>query len=264
MDLSIVIVQYKTKEKTLKCLRSVYDSDIRDLQSEIIVVDNDSRDGIGEIIKKNFRDVIFIQNDKNIGMGAGNNSGIKHATGKYILILNADIVVSENSIFKLYNYIKNHKDVGLVAPKLLNPNGSMQQSCFRFPTFFLPLYRRTFMSMFGEKRLHYFLMKDFDYASIKEVDWIMGSCFILEKKLIDKLGGFDERFFMYLEDTDLCKRVWKSKLKIIYNPEINVIHDHGRGSAKQAWYIGIFTNKLAREHIKSWLKYFWKWGKWFK
>src|SRR3989339_612205 len=116
MDLSIVIVQYKTKEKTLKCLRSVYDSDIRDLQSEIIVVDNDSRDGIGEIIKKNFRDVIFIQNDK---------------------------------------------DVGLVAPKLLNPNGSMQQSCFRFPTFFLPLYRRTFMSMFGEKRLHYFLMKDF-------------------------------------------------------------------------------------------------------
>src|SRR3989339_806967 len=97
MDLSIVIVQYKTKEKTLKCLRSVYDSDIRDLQSEIIVVDNDSRDGIGEIIKKNFRDVIFIQNDKNIGMGAGNNSGIKHATGKYILILNADIVVSENS-----------------------------------------------------------------------------------------------------------------------------------------------------------------------
>jgi len=260
MDLSIIIVNYKTKEKTLRCVESIRKSNLDGITYEIIVVDNNSNDKVGEEIERKFHnEVFFIQNKKNLGMGAGNNVGIKKSKGEYLLILNADIVVFSDSIKKLLEYIKKDKKVGLVAPKLLYPDKSAQQSYFRFPSFFLPLFRRTFLARFGKKYLHNFLIKDFDCVNIGKVDWIMGSCFVVNKSIMEKLGNFDERFFMYLEDTDLCRRIWKFGLSVIYNPHITVIHDHGRGSAKQPWYIALFVNKLAREHLKSWLRYFWKW-----
>ena len=100
-------------------------------------------------------------------------------------------------------------------------------------------------------------MKDFDHKQMKEVDWVMGSCLIVPRSLIDKIGQiFNKRFYMYFEDTDLCRRTWKAGFKVIYYPEAQVIHDHGRGSAGRPWYLAPFIDKLAREHIKSWIKYF--------
>lgn len=260
MDLSIIIVNYKSKEKTLNCIKSIKESDLDNLRYEIIVVDNASGDDSKKIITVKYPEINFIQSAKNLGMGGGNNLGIKQAIGEFILILNPDTVVRKNAIKILYNYIKNNKRVGIVGPKLLNPDNTLQYSCFRFPKFYTPILRRTFIGKFFKKYLNNFLMEDFDHNSIKEVNWLMGSCLMIDKKNFNLIGPiFDKRFFMYCEDIDLCYRAREVKYKVIYNPEAIIIHDHVRSGIEMPWYISLFLNKLAREHIKSWIKYFWKW-----
>ena len=261
MDISIIILNYKTKKPALNCIKSIKESDFGDLKYEIIVVDNDSQDGLGKILAWQYPDIKFIQNKANVGMGAGNNFGIKKAQGEFIMILNSDTRLKPTAVGILHEYIKNNKQVGIVSPELLNSDLSHQESCFRFPSFFIPILRRTFLGKFFKSKIEKFTMKDFGLGNIMAVDWAMGSCMLIRKNALDRIGGgFDERFFMYLEDTDLCRRMWQAGWKVIYNPEAQIIHEHGRGSARQAWFIAPFTRRLAREHIRSWLKYFWKWG----
>jgi GT2 family glycosyltransferase len=260
MDISIIIVNYKSQKKALSCVESVKASDMAGLSYEIIIIDNASGDEGAETIREKFSDVILIKSGKNLGMGGGNNLGIKKAKGDYILILNPDIFVNHGAIKKLYDYIKEDKSIGLLAPKLLNPDGSLQYSCFRDFNFFTPVLRRTFLGKIFTDSVDKFLMKDFDHNEIKKVDWVMGSCFVIKKELMDELGGFDERFFMYFEDTDLCRRLRQAGYKIIYYSETAATHDHARASADNPWYFFMF-NKMSRAHIASWIKYFYKWSK---
>ncbi len=216
VDLSIIIVNYKNPKRTNKCIDSIKKSDTQTLKYEIIIVDNASEDESKKIITKENKDVRYIQSKKNVGMGEGNNLGIKHAKGDYILITNDDIIFKKDAIRNLFNFFKKHDNIGIVGPRTFNSDG--------------------------------------------EVDWLRGSCFLTSKKVISKIGGgFDNRFWMYFEDIDLCRRVWENDLKVVYYFDAQVIHDHGKGSAKGRWYIAPFVNKLARAHIISWLKYFWKW-----
>ncbi|MDD4333248.1 MAG: glycosyltransferase family 2 protein [Patescibacteria group bacterium] len=257
MNLSIIINNYNSKEKTLRCLSSIKNSDLPGLTRETIVVDNASFDGIAEELKIKFPEVKFIQSEKNLGMGGGNNLGIAKANGEFILILNPDIILERDSIKNLYHFLKNRSEIGLAAPKLLNPDGSLQYSCFREYKFFTPIFRRTFLGKYAQKHLNNFLMLDFSHNEPREVDWVMGSCILFKKEILSKIGGgFDRRYFMYFEDTDLCRRIRKNNLKVVYYPQSQVVHDHARESAKHNWFVAIFTNKLAREHIKSFIKYF--------
>lgn len=258
MDLSIIILNYKSKEKTLRCIDSIKKDDLSGLAHEIIVVDNFSEENIENELLLKYPNINFIQSDKNLGMGGGNNLGIKNSRGNYTLVLNPDVYVRRGTIKGLYNYINHREDVGLVAPKLLNPDGSVQDSCFRDYKFLTPLYRRTFLGKFKKNHLDNFLMRDFDRLNTKEVDWIMGSCFLARRKILDEIGGFDERFFMYFEDTDLCRRLRKQGYRVVFYPHTEAIHDHSRESASQAWFLAPFKNRLAREHIKSWLRYIFK------
>lgn len=261
MDLSIIIVNYKSTKKTLVCLESIYNSKLDNLSYEVLVVDNDSKDGVETDVKSKYPQVKFIQSGKNLGMGQGNNLGINHSRGNVLVCLNADTILKPNCILTLYDYIMRHSEVGIVAPKLLNTDGTLQYSCFREYNLFTPLYRRTFLGRFNKKHLDRFLMKDFDHNAIREVAWVMGSCLVARKEVINKVGMFDDAFFMYFEDTDLCRRMRARGYKVMYNPNAELVHDHGRGSAKEKWYIAPFKSKLAREHIKSWIKYFIKWRK---
>ncbi|MFH1427092.1 MAG: glycosyltransferase family 2 protein, partial [Patescibacteria group bacterium] len=240
--------------------KSLSQSDFSGLEKEIIVVDNNSRDDIKIILANTFPKVKIISSEKNLGMGAGNNLGIREARGEVLLILNPDTIIKNNSIKILFNYLKNNQTVGIVAPKLIYPDNKLQISCFREWKFFTPILRRTFLGKLTKKHLNNFLMNDFDHNTIKEVDWIMGSCFLIKKEVFNIVGNFDERFFMYFEDSDLCRRVRNAKYQVIYNPEAIVIHDHARESAQKPWYLAPFVDRLAREHIKSWIKYFWKWS----
>ena len=264
MELSIIIVNYKTKEKIKRCLDSIVSSDLGNLDYEIFLVENNSGDNLNDLVADN-KNIKLITSPKNLGMGGGNNLGIKAASGKYILILNPDTIVKDKAIKILLDYLKNNSDTALVGPKLLYPDGSLQYSCSRFPKLYTPILRRTFLGSFFKQSDASFMMKDFDHQSVKEVDWLMGSCLMFKKELILKNGQnfklhFDERYFMYFEDIDLCHQVWSNGYKVVYVPEAVLIHDHYRQSAKHPWYLAIFLDRITWSHIGSWLKYFIKWN----
>jgi GT2 family glycosyltransferase len=283
MDLSIVIVNYNSKDKTLNCLKSIFKSDLAGIDFEVILVDNNSKENIETEVNSLYPRVKIVKSKKNLGMGGGNNLGIKEAVGKYVLILNPDTMPEPDAIRKLYNYLEANGKAGIAGPKLLYPDGQLQYSCFRGWKFLTPVYRRTFLGRIAKKHLDNFLMRDFDHNSAREVDWLMGSCLMIRKSILDKIKTspppspcatakasgdtrsqgegeyFDERFFMYFEDTDLCRRVRRAEYKVVYFPEAAVVHDHVRASAKKPWYLAPFLSKLSRTHIASWIKYFIKW-----
>ncbi len=261
MDISIVILNYKSKNDTLNCIKSIKKSDFGNLTYEIIVVDNNSNDNIGKILISKYSDINFIQNKNNLGMGAGNNVGIKKAKGKYVVIMNPDTIVFKSTFKKLYDFMENNSQTGIVGPLQYNIDKTIQNSCYRWHNLLTPLYRRTFLGKFkfGKKDLYRFLMKDFKHNTEKKVDWLLGSFLFCRASIFKKIGLFDERFFMYFEDTDLCRRAHKEGFNVAYYPKAKIIHNHKRQSAKNKWY-KFFMNKMARSHIISWLKYLLKWG----
>lgn len=240
------------------CIKTVFESDLN-FDYEVIVVDNNSKDNLDQLLKESFPQVRFIQSPKNIGMGGGNNLGIKEANGEYVLILNPDIHLFRDSIKTMIEHLESRPEIGLIAPKLLNPDKSLQHTCYRWHNFWTPIYRRTALSQFSfaRRELRRFLMEDWDHSTAQEVDWIQGSCFLLPKKVIDQVGHFDDKFFMYFEDTDLCRRIKKAGYQNVYFPNSEVIHFHRRQSADSNFLL----NKMTRTHIVSWLKYMYKWRK---
>jgi len=262
LDLSIIIVNYNTEKKALRCLDSILKSDLENINYEVIIVDNNSKENLKNFLEKEFtaERIKIIHSEKNLGMGGGNNLGIERSNGKLILILNPDTIVKKGAIKALYNFILSREDLGIVGPKILNPNGSVQNSCFREWTFWMPLYRRTFLGKIKQKQVDHFLMRDFDHESEREVDWLMGSCLVMRRAILERHNlGFDERFFMYFEDADLCRAIRKLGYKVVYYPEAEIIHDHQRASSHGFWFLAPFFNSLTRAHIQSWFKYFWKW-----
>lgn len=264
MDLSIIIVNYKSKKKLESCLDSILKADNQDLNYEIILVENNSGDDLNDLVKLS-SDIRLLNLKKNLGMGGGNNRGIEKAKGEYVFILNPDTIIKNGAIITLLNYLKSNPDAGIVGPKLLNPDGSLQYSCFLFPKFYMPILRRTFLGKYFPAANDNFQMIEYDHNSIKEVDWMLGSSLMFKKELILPGGQvwhprFDERYFMYFEDTDICRAFQSKGLRAVYNPEAVLIHDHVRQSARYPWYLAIFFDSLVWRHIGSWLKYFWKWG----
>lgn len=257
MDLSVIIVNYKSQDKVLKCLAALDRAEWGNLTHEIIVVDNNSGDDLAQVITA-YPEVKIIKSEKNLGMGGGNNLGARNSQGEFILILNPDTAVQDDAILKLHRHLKENKQAGIVGPKLLNPDGTLQYSCLRFPKIHTPILRRTFFGGLSPRHLDNFLMKDYDHAVTRTVDWLMGSCFLIRREILEKDGYiFDEKYFMYFEDTDLCRRVKaKHNYEVVYHPEAVVIHDHARQSAENPWYIAPIVDSLAREHIKSWVRYF--------
>ena len=260
MDISIVILNYKSKGFTLNCIKSIREADFGDLEREIIVVDNDSQDYIGDILKWQYPDIIFIQNGANLGMGAGNNTGIRRAKGDFLVVMNPDTIAFNDTFQRLIDYMRAHPKTGIVAPKQLNPDGSIQDSCFRWHGPLTPIYRRTFLGRLrlAQKDLQRFLMRDFSHDEERAVDWVLGSFLFLRRQALDQTGLFDDRYFMYFEDTDLCRAMHAKGWEVVYYPEARIIHNHIRQSAQEPWW-RFFTNPMARTHIVSWIKYARKW-----
>jgi hypothetical protein len=264
MDLSIIIVNYKSRAKLLNCLASLATTLPADLKQEIIVVDNASGDDLSDLTAQ-YPGLQLVISASNLGMGGGNNLGLDIASGDYILVLNPDTVVKPAAVSTLLDYLKNNPQVGLVGPKLLYPDGSLQYSCSRFPEFFMPILRRTFLGEYFKASRDSFMMTGFNHQEIKEVDWLMGSCLMFRRHLALPDGSrfplrFDERYFMYFEDTDIGRTVWTKGFKVVYNPQAVITHDHQRESARHPWYIALLRDRITWIHIISWLKYFKKWG----
>ncbi|MDD5172640.1 MAG: glycosyltransferase family 2 protein [Patescibacteria group bacterium] len=264
MELSIIILNYNHKNLLKNCLKSLQEASIKS-SYELIITDNGSNDQSQEFLsqlKKGNSEIKVIFNSKNLGYSRANNQAIKLAQGKYILILNPDIIVFPQSIDKLKEFLQENSQVGVVGPQLLNPDKSIQYSCCRFPNLLTPLLRRTFLGCrpWFKKELGHYLMFDFDHQQTREVDWLIGASLMIKKEVFEKVGLFDERYFAYFEDVDFCRRVREAGFKVIYFPQTQMIHFHQRLSADGSFIHSLFS-KATWIHIKSALKYFWKWRK---
>lgn len=263
VELSIIINSYKNPELLKLCIDSVKNN-AENVDYEIIAADSATEEDTEMMMREDYPDIKFFPFKKNVGFQALIKKGIRESRGKYLLLLNGDILTAKKSIEKLLSFARNNADVGMAGPKLLDFNGELQYSCFRFYRPVTIVYRRTFLKRFkfARKHLDWFLMKDYGHKKPKEVDWLMGSALITSKAAIEKVGLMDPRFFMYMEDVDWCRRFWENGFKVIYFPGSVMHHYLGKGSDKGGFLRSLLFNKLTWIHIISAVKYFKKyWGK---
>ncbi len=262
-EISLIVASYKHPETLRLCLNSLRASLVNAaFNYEILVADSATEIPTKDMMAKDFPEISFFPFENNVGFQRIVREGLEHARGEYLFVLNYDIVAPNDSIEKLLAYLKSHPDVGIVGPKLLNFNGSMQPSAFRFYRPWTILYRRTFFGKFpfAKKHLSWFLMEDFDHEHPQEVDWIMGSALLVRREAYAKVGPMDTRFFMYMEDVDWCRRFWEAGYKVVYYPQATLFHYHGKGSAKGGFLRSLLFNRLTWYHIASAWKYFWKYA----
>ena len=221
IELSIIIVNYNTKNFTLAAVKSIVDSKPK-TKYEIIIINN----GSSEIIKTRKAKVVL--NKNNVGFTKANNQGIRLAKGGYILLLNSDTEVTKGAIDLLVEFAKSRPDAGVVAPKLLNPDGSVQPSIFRFPT----IIRAARQYWVGKKGILDKFAPTTKRPKIVEV--AVMAAFLITPKAVKKVGTLDERYFMYFEDFDYCRRIELSSLKVYYLPAAKVYHYHGASGMKLA------------------------------
>ena len=233
MNLSVIIISYNTKQLLSDCLKSVYKSQSPKDGLEVIVVDNNSPDGSVEMVRQDFPQVKLIANQDNKGFAAANNQAAAIAQGKYLLFLNSDTKLTPHALVKPLKYLRTHQDVGAITIKLLLPTGQIDLDNHRgFPTPWTALTKMLKLNtLFPNSHLfnnYYQSYKGYD--RIHSIDVAAGSYIMLSKKLFDKIGGWDESYFFYGEDIDLCYRIRQTGKKIIYYPKVTTIHYKGASS----------------------------------
>lgn len=266
MLISVVIVNYRVPFFLHQTIRSLHHAELFD-QTEVIVVDNASQDNSEELIKRDFPETTWISLRENIGFGKACNVGAHQARGKFILFLNPDTMVSDNTLAECVHFFERHPECGLMGPRVLNPDGTLQVSCRRsFPTPAVALYRFTGLSrlfpkskVFGKYNVTYL-----DENQESRVDAVSGSFMVLPLSLFRRIGGFDERFFMYGEDLDLCAKVAQEGKEVWYNPSTQIVHFKGRSARRRSFKtrlsfyqaMVLFSRKYRHTHgafLPSWL-----------
>lgn len=235
MKLSVVVVSWNTKDLLEKCLKSLYiELESTNITSEVFVIDNNSADGSSSMVSKQFPNVRLIANPDNKGFGRANNQALRKVTGEYILLLNPDTEVLPNAISSLLVFAEQNSKVGIVAPQLLNTDGSIQRSCRAFPSLSGMFYEIIGLSrLFPKaKKFREYKMLDFDHKSTREVDQPEGACLLIPKAVLEEVGIFDEKFFMLFEEVDLCLRIKQAGYQIWFYPESKIIHHYGQSIKK--------------------------------
>jgi GT2 family glycosyltransferase len=252
MDVSIIIVNWNTRDILRDSLRSIHDQTAKGCY-EIIVVDNASSDGSAAMIRHEFPDVRLIANDTNRGYGAAANQGIKIAAGRYVLILNSDIIICDGAVDKTVKYADTHQNAAIVTCQVWQSSNEVQMTCFRFPSVLSAIFSVTGLSkvfkynrFFGREWMLWW-----GRNSEQEVDVASGMFLLVRREAMDKVGIMDETFFMYYEETDWCRRFADAGWKILFWPGAKVLHIHGGSQSSQQKAAEMFA--LQR---KSMLLYF--------
>jgi hypothetical protein len=253
VDITISLVSYNQRhdlEKLLPTLMPAADL----VHSEILLVDNRSIDGTSEWAHKNYPFVNTLFNPNKAGYGENHNLNLQRVCGRYFVIMNSDMIVSPNTFSVLRDYMDQHPDVGIVSPKVLNEDGSIQGLNKRYPTLFDLFLRRLmpkFLQSFFRRRLDYYEMRDVGYDQICDVPFLSGAFIFCRTDLLKSLGGFDPGYFLYFEDADLCRRVQQTH-RTVYYPATGVTHYWERAAHKNWKFSWIFMQS-------AWL-YFNRWG----
>lgn len=255
LELSVTICSWNTRDDLRACLASL--QAVRDEAAfEVIVVDNNSADQSAEMVEAEFPWVRLEKMYKNLGFAGGHNHAIAMRQAPHAFPLNSDTIVHGGAIRKLLDFAAEHPDYGIVGPKLLNPDGSLQFSCRRFPNPIAALFRNTpFGKLFPNNRFtREYLMQDLDHTKPLEVDWVSGAAFLVRQEVIERVGLFDEEYFMFCEDVDWCWRTWNAGFKVVYFPDAVITHAIGRSTDKAPnRMIGRFHRSMFRFYTKNML-----------
>ena len=235
MDLSIIIVSWNTSALLLQCLDSIYQTG-SGTAFEVIVVDNGSTDDSVSLVEKHYPAVTLIQNPQNLGFARANNQGLQIGTGRYFLLLNSDTIVPPGALEALIGTADAEPTVGVVGPKLLNMDGTLQRSWASFPSFWSEVVGKNFP----------FRTPVLNRPNTFDVDWIMGACMLVRRETLNDVGKMDEDYFFYSEETDWCFRIKKKNWKIWYITHVEIFHLGGgstqRGSVIQL--VRLYQGKL--------------------
>ncbi|MDP3975781.1 MAG: glycosyltransferase family 2 protein [bacterium] len=258
MKLSICIVNYYSERELGRFLESIAVYRPEHL-FEVIVVDN-SQSGI-QSLKAEFGDWLhIIDSFKNVGYGQALNRAVKKAKGEYVFLCNPDLEAQDGSFQKLLHFADRTGEFGIIGPKLLFVEGGIQDSCRRFPNCWDLMIKRLGLSRWFPGRMEQYLMKHKKPDEQAEVDWLVGAALLMKRDTFQALRGFDERFFLFFEDTDLCRRCWEKQLSVMYYPDATFLHTRQRLS-ESAWPGFWIFKKVFWIHLISAGKYFWKWRK---
>ena len=248
MKLSIIIVSHNSSSFIGSCLTSLIHSRLK--STDFFVVDNNSSDDSLALIKHLYPFVKIIENKKNFGFATACNQAIQQTKSDYVLLLNPDVYVQKNTLQLLLNYMDKHPSVGISACKLLYENGNLQYSCRTFGSVLSRI-----LATFSPKsaKVASYLMKDYDHKEPKKVDWLIGAFLLINKKVFRDVTLLDERFFLYFEDVDLCKRVAAAGWDVVYYPKAVATHTYKQASKR-------FFSKEQFYHLKSMFQYYMKHG----
>lgn len=243
MKLSIIIVNWNTIDLLANCLASIHANPPED-QFEIWVIDNCSTDGSSRMVKERFPEVNLIENSQNIGFARANNQALAKSGGDFILLLNPDTLLAAGSIDQLTNFLGEHPDGGAVGPRLVQPDGTLQLSAFPQPTLF-----REFWRMFHLDALYcvsQYRMKDWSLNKPRQVDSLLGACMLMRRTALNSLGKFDEEFFVYSEEVDLCLRMRKAGWQLYWMPESIVVHYGGKSTQQvpEDMFLRLYEGKI--------------------
>jgi len=226
VDLSIIIVNWNTKEYLLHCIDSILQKK-GSIPMEIIVIDNGSRDRSGEEVKRQFPGLRLIENGRNLGFARAVNQGLRVSSGRYLLLLNPDTQLREGAIEKLVSFMESHAEAGVAGAQLLNGDGSKQNSIANFPSLTTELLNKNLLRRLFPKK---FPGKEKDYPEPIEVDSVIGACMMVRRDVLDQVGLLDEDYFLFLEETDWCYRIKRTGWRIYHVPQAEVYHFQGKSA----------------------------------
>ena len=234
VDLSCIIVNYYSSSSLKNCLESVYQT-IKKISFEVIIVDNSQNDKGMTSLKESYPQIRVIQSETNVGFARANNQAALSAQGKTLLFLNPDTILADQAIEEMIAHLESNPDIGALGPKVLNTDGSLQYSCRRFPTLMTGFFNRySLLSRWfpGNRFTVQYLMKDFNHDENKEVDWLSGCCLMIPRAVFEKAGGFDEHYFLFNEDVDLCRTIGQNGFKVMYFPGAKIKHHISTSNSK--------------------------------
>jgi len=259
LELTISIVSYNVRWLLAECLDSIV-ACTKGISYEIVVVDNGSDDGTLEMLRQSYPRVRVIANQRNLGFAAAQNIGLRSGRGRYLYALDSDTYIKADTFTAMVRFMDEHPEAGAAGARLLSPDGTRQYSRRNFPPSLWPIiYRGTFLKRIlpSSRSVTYYEMSDWVFDVPKEVDWLYGGNIILRRQAIREIGLFDERFFMYFEEVDICRRAWMGHWRVVYDPAARFTHYHQRES-RIVWPWELLWNRPARAHIASAVYYFWK------
>lgn len=258
-DVSVLILSWNARDYLRRCLASLFDPGdpaviaawervglpldrpdpgappASEPSWEVVVVDQESLDESAEMVEEQFPQVRLMRQKPNLGFAGGNNVGLAQCRGRYVVLLNSDTVTRPGWLGELVAYGDAHPRAGFIGPRLLNPDGSLQYSCRRFPSLGAGLFRHTPLEWLAPRNRYTadYLMRDWDHAEPRRVDWLSGACLMVRRETLEEIGPLDDGYFMYFEDVDWCRRAHEAGWEVHYVPRPVVIHEVGRSSDRR-------------------------------